>query len=200
MRCGLLIGLITFSLAGAEPTAGEVAATIIRDRAAALAASDDRLATTLRTLADGVASGRIALAEARDILAIQATLPPVSAGAPVSPSIPPPPAVPADQVLSVLDGAAASAPDVVQPAGDVLAIEPGADGNPALIAISIGALHGLREGQRLAISRDGATLVLARASQIRDDLTIALLIPGTWHGDDREIRIGDIATVVPSSE
>lgn len=208
MRCLILASLITLSLTAAEPTATDIAANLIRARAQTVASADATLASALQHLADGVAQGRITLAEAREVLAIQAALPmsggragqptPTARAEPVAP-VPPAPAVAADQVMSVLDGPAPTIEEAppVQPSGEVLAIEAGTDGNPALVAVSIGALHGVREGQRLAITRGGATLVLARASQVRDDLTIALLIPTTWTGDDREIRVGDTAAVLP---
>lgn len=215
MRCLVLAGLFIVSLAAAEPTAADIAASLIRVRAQTVASDDAVLAAALQQLADGVAHGRITLAEARDVLAIQAALPgavpsgepapraarvAAAPAAPAAPVTPAAPAVAADQVMSVLDGPAptATTETPVQPSGEVLAIEAGADGNPALVAVSIGALHGIREGQRLAITRAGATLVLARASQVRDDLTIALLIPTTWTGDDREIRVGDTAAVLPT--
>ncbi len=209
MRCLVLASLLTVSLAAAEPTATDIAAHLIRARAETVASNDAALASALRHLADGVAQGRITLAEAREVLAIHASLPtsgdvagrpiPMARAEPLAP-VPRSPAVAADQVMSVLDGSAPTTVEVppVQPSGEVLAIEAGTDGNPALVAVSIGALHGVREGQRLAITRGGATIVLARASQIRDDLTIALLIPTTWTGDDREIRVGDTAAVLPA--
>jgi len=219
MRTYLSLLLVCSSLAAADVAAGDVSvanvvARQVQARADQVIATNPALAADLRQLAAGIATGGISLSEAHEALAILAVLPSVGAGpAPrpspvnaqpaqsVQPASPPPATgVPAAAVTAVLDGASpnsgAAAANPVQPKGEVLAIEPGADGTPALIAVSIGQLHGVREGQRLAITRDGATIVLARANQVRDDMTIALLIPSTWHGDTKEIKVGDVATVI----
>ena len=49
----------------------------------------------------------------------------------------------------------------------------------------------MKEGQRIAVRRDHATVALARVTQVKPDLTIALLIPGSWSDDKAEIRIDD---------
>jgi hypothetical protein len=77
------------------------------------------------------------------------------------------------------------------PQGEVLAVQAGADGKPALIAISLGQVDGIREGQRCSVTRNGATVVLARVNSVKDDMSIALLIPGTWVAVDSEIAAGD---------
>jgi hypothetical protein len=82
------------------------------------------------------------------------------------------------------------------PIGKVLAVQPGSDGKSALIAVGAGPANGVREGQRLAIRRDHATIVLARVTQVKDELTVALLIPGTWQNDQVEVRVDDEAALI----
>lgn len=209
MKCiPLLLFVLCSTLSAADVSAANVVARQVQARAERVAGADPALAADLRQLAAGISTGGISLSEAHAALAIFAVLPNVGAGPTpranstyTQPALPAPlTGVPAAAVTAVLDGAApnsgAAAANPVQPTGEVLAIEPGADGNPALIAVSIGQLHGVREGQRIAITRDGATIVLARANQVRDDMTIALLIPSTWHGDTKEIKVGDVAIVI----
>lgn len=81
--------------------------------------------------------------------------------------------------------------------GHILAIEPGADGKPALVALATDAKAGVKEGNRVAIRRGDITLAVARVTSVKPDLTIALLIPGTWHDDATEIRLDDAVTLLP---
>jgi cell shape-determining protein MreC len=89
---------------------------------------------------------------------------------------------------------AATTPPRIQ--ARVLAVERGSDAKAALVAIDAGTKHGIKEGDRFAIQRQGATRVLARASQVKDDMTIALIIPGTWTNDQAEIAQDDVAVSV----
>jgi hypothetical protein len=208
------------SMFAVEPHASDLAATLIQQRATAVStAGDPALAETLQQLADGVQAGRITLADAQSVLAILGALPPAGGAsgprvsrtssvppppppAPVAAAVPPsaaqpPPAeaaaIPGSNVTAVLDGPGTPK---LGAKGEVLAIQIGSDGDPALVAISVGQLQGVREGQRFAIQRDHATVVMARANQVKDDMTIALLIPGTWHSTTKEIGVGDVAVVI----
>jgi hypothetical protein len=123
----------------------------------------------------------------------------------------PPPPVPSAAVTTpaappVIASAAPPAPVPAQPAAAptapprisarVLAIEPGADAKAGLVAIDAGSAQGVAEGDRFAIQREGATRVLARASKVSVDMTIALIIPGTWTDERAEIAEGDAAISV----
>lgn len=81
--------------------------------------------------------------------------------------------------------------------GQVLAIEPGADGKPALIALATDAKAGVSEGRRVAVRRGAVTIAVARVTSVTPDLTIALLIPGSWHDDQAEIRVDDQVVLLP---
>ena len=89
---------------------------------------------------------------------------------------------------------ALTAPPRVQ--ARVLAIERGSDAKAALVAIDAGLKQGVKEGDRFAIQRQGATRVLARASKVSEDMTIALIIPGTWTDERAEIAQDDTAVSV----
>ena len=89
---------------------------------------------------------------------------------------------------------ALTAPPRVQ--ARVLAIERGSDAKAALVAIDAGLKQGVKEGDRFAIQRQGATRVLARASKVSEDMTIALIIPGTWTDERAEIVQDDVAVSV----
>ncbi len=78
----------------------------------------------------------------------------------------------------------------------VLAVERGSDAKAALVAIDAGAKAGVKEGDRFAIQRQGATRVLARANKVTEDMTIAVIIPGTWTNDQSEVAEGDTAISV----
>jgi len=197
----------------AEPSATDIAADLIADRARTAAASGDSvLAQRLEQLAAGVRAGRISLGDAHQVLALA----PASAAAavPRAPA-PHPPSIAADRVHDALDGTPAppaivpSAAVISPPAppalvgpppvviGHVLAIEPGADGKPALFALATDATAGVKEGRRVALRRGDLTLAVARVTSVKPDLTIALLIPGSWHDDTTEIRLDDAVTLLP---
>lgn len=204
----------------AEPTATDLAADLITSRAVELGKrGDDAFAHQLQQLADGLRAKRISLVEAQQVLALVQSLP--SSG-PRSPA-PQSPAMTADQANAALDGhpmppplvapappplvTSAAVPSSTAPPppagpppvviGKVLAIEPGADGKPALLALATDAKAMVKEGQRLAVRRDHATIAVARVTKVSPDLTIALLIPGTWHDDQAEIRVDDEVAVLP---
>jgi len=208
----------TVALSAAESGAADVAATMIATRAAELSRQGDvALARQLEEVAAGLRAKRFTVAEAQQLLAVAQSLPPVRPTPPLHA-----PAMTADQASAALDGrlspppAAALAPPPPAPSaavtvaaippppagpepmviGKVLAVEPGADGRPALLAVATDAKAGVKEGQRLAVRRDHATVALARVTQVKPDLTIALLIPGTWSDDKAEIRVDDEVALI----
>ena len=128
--------------------------------------------------------------------------PPVASAAATTPAAPLPPT--ANAATTVPSAPPASAPLNPDPAATppprirstVLAVERGSDAQAALVAIDAGAKEGVKEGDRFAIQRKGATRVLARASKVSEDMTIALIIPGTWTDGQAEIADGDEAVSV----
>ncbi len=227
----LFIALAYVPATAEDHSAAQLAAQMITLRADALVnAGQPGVAAVMHQLAGAVAAGTVTLAEAHDILALQAAL---QAALPVVQVVSTPvvvsarqPAVHETAVMDVLDGNVVaesasvavtntptgpvsevmvqeSVPQAVTaiegaPRGEVLAIEPGSDGRSALLAISIGQLQGITEGVRFAIQRDNATLVLARANSVKDEMTIALIIPGTWSSDKIELKVGDTAMAIVS--
>lgn len=191
--CGVLLA--------AEPSATELAADLISVRAGELSQRGEVVvAGHLQQLAAGVRAGRISLIEAQQVLAVAHSLPPAGS--------PPPSAMTIEQAGAALDGGPLPPPTVApvpppsvspppQVIGQVLAIEPGTDGKPALLALATDASAGVQVGRRLAIRRGDMTIAVARVSAVKPDLTIALLIPGTWHDDQAEIRVNDAVVLLP---
>ena len=100
----------------------------------------------------------------------------------------------APQTVPPTPNPAPTAPPRIQ--ARVLAVERGSDAKAALVAIDAGLKQGVKEGDRFAIQRQGATRVLARASKVSEDMTIALIIPGTWTDERAEIDQDDVAVSV----
>ena len=220
-----MLSLCCAFVLAAEPTSTDIAADLIADRASDMTARGNAaVALRLEQLAAGVRAGRISLSDAQQVLMLAQSLPPAGASSPAPrapaahpPSLPPS-SIAADQAHGALDGKPAtpmpppivpsaavtsppSPPPPVGPPpvviGHILAIEPGADGKPALLALATDAKAGVKEGNRLAIRRGDMTLAVARVTSVKPDLTIALLIPGTWHDDTTEIRLDDAVTLLP---
>lgn len=221
----LLLSLV--ALGAAEPSATDITADLVADRAKqVMEAGDEVTAGHLQRLADGVRAKRITLAEAQEVLGVVQRLP---SAAPAPVERPRPPSMSAAQATAALDGLAPPPPLPPEPApaappappapvtsaavptpaappppvgtpprviGRILAIEPGADGKPALVAWATQADAGIKAGDRVAVRRDDASLVLVRVSQVKPDLTIALIIPGTWASDQSEIRLDDAVAVI----
>lgn len=127
---------------------------------------------------------------------------PAANAAATTPAAPPAPTPgSATTVPAAVPPAAAPHPDPAPTApprvsARVLAVERGSDASTALLAIDAGSTQGIAEGDRFAIQRQGATRVLARASKVSEDMTIALIIPGTWTDGQAEIAEGDTAISV----
>jgi hypothetical protein len=127
---------------------------------------------------------------------VAAVPPPTVAPAPPLPGASAPPA-PVGSV-AVATPAAPVPPAGPEPVviGKLLAVQPGSDGKPALLALATNPKIPVKEGQRLAVRRDHATLALARVTKTGPDLTIALLIPGTWSDETAQIHADDEVALV----
>ncbi|TVR44556.1 MAG: hypothetical protein EA402_06740 [Planctomycetota bacterium] len=60
-----------------------------------------------------------------------------------------------------------------------------------VIFIDRGAAHGLAEGHRLRVMRGDDKVVLLSVFNVREQLSAALVLDGTWADNDREVRQGD---------
>lgn len=202
MRC--LLPLLCLTFLAAEDTAVDLAGEIIRIRAGELRAGGRGvLAGQLEELAAAVRAGRVSLVEAQQVLAIAQALPEAPAtevpGEPGAVESQPAPIAGPAAVISTLDGAS-PAPAVAPPAVasgsrrlPILAVQPGPDGRPSLIAL--GGDQALAEGQDLMLLRGGKPMAKARVSRVKPGLTIALVVPGTWTSEEASVGVDDEASV-----
>jgi hypothetical protein len=205
MCCGLF--------AAEESSAENIASEIIRARA--LSCGDAEIGKQLRLLADGVETGRIDIAQARQVLDLVS--PPKIIAAETKAPTAEQPAVTAQQVTAILDGGApptqpseSAAPIEELPAAQstgsgqapkkpafattVLAVNRSSANE--LIMIGAGQKDGIKEGQRFAIRRQLKTIVVCAVTQVKDTMSVCTLIPGTWDEAHESVREGDDAVAV----
>ena len=62
-----------------------------------------------------------------------------------------------------------------------------------MVILDQGQRHGLENGHRLRVERDGQALVLLSVFDVRDRISVAVVLDGTWKVDaeNRQIQIGD---------
>jgi hypothetical protein len=201
----------------AESSATDLAADVIATRAEELTQrGDTAVARHLERLATELRANRISIPEAQQVLMLAQSLPPLPPVLATQPSmaaaraqdvldgrpVPPPVIAPAPAPIvaptAVITPLAPLAAARFEPTliGKVLAIEPGSEGRPAVIAFATDPRAGIKEGQRVAVRRKHATIALARIGQVKPELTFALLILGTWSDGTGEIHVDDEIALV----
>ena len=199
--------LATAALSAAESPASGIAAKIIRERASELEHRGQHpVAEQLRVLADGLAGGTVALGDAALVVQIAlAGAPTTAATAPtLSPEQRRAAAASAATATSVLDGEAPTAS--AAPAAKSAPIDEKVLGIPVatsvliasyvgepkslLVMIGAGKDQQIKVGQRFAVKRGEQKIAVISSTQVKDNSTICIAIPGTL-ADGAEIKAGD---------
>lgn len=182
---------------------GVAAGTISLGDAASVMALVDGSSPPLRA-----APAAVPAAAVPEVLDVAPAPPPVVAPAAPPTVAPAPPVVeaPAPPPATSLDAHGASAVEATGalegkaaegPRGEVLAVQAGADGRPHVVAISLGQVNGIREGQGLRILRADTAVVVGKVSKVKDDLSFAILVAGTWATADATVAAGDLVILDP---
>ncbi|TVR16656.1 MAG: hypothetical protein EA401_01110 [Planctomycetota bacterium] len=125
----------------------------------------------------------------------------------------PPPAADAEEDIHVAeaeDGPAPAQPSLAQAsptlrsdqAADLPAIDgrvrmveqrDSGDRTMTMVILDQGERHGLENGHRLRVEREGEAVVLLTVFDVRDQISVAVVLDGSWkvEGDHRQVRIGD---------
>lgn len=200
---GLALLFCVGTLVGAveSPTAASIAADIIRARAQTC---DTETARQLRQLADGVETGRIDLTQAKQVMELAAQNPAKSVVAPPKATsakdvtalldadrpASPPPTVEETKVEEEMSDAPPAAPKI---ATTVLAISPAGGDKPSLIMIGAGEKTGVKAGDRFLVRRSLKTIVTCEVTQVKEAMSVCMVIPGTFVDAHESIREGDDA-------
>lgn len=207
-RAGLAL-LLACGLAAAEgsPEASALAAAMVAEHARALrAAGETVFAGHLEELAALVRSGKVGLAEATQLVQLARAAAAAPAASTTSAATAPAPALPATAapaaampVSALLDGPATAAAAAIPPpkkapgpASAVLAIEPGSDGRPALVALRV--LPGMAAGQRWQVQRAGRGLADLRIDRISGAVAmcaVVTLVDASLADGDQAVAIGE---------
>ncbi|HEX3132490.1 MAG TPA: hypothetical protein VHX44_02780 [Planctomycetota bacterium] len=194
-----------------SPAAG-IAAKVIRERALALETHGQApVAGELRALADQLAGGTVFLADAA--LVVQIALTGNAAGIPVPEQTPEQRRAAANaaaRATSILDGDVAAAPVstakptapephidekalAVPVATTVLIASYISEPKSLLVMIGAGKDQQIAQGQRFVVKRGDVKIAVISATQIKNNQTICIAIPGTL-ADGAEIKPGDAVT------
>ncbi len=210
----LLLGLslssvLCVALGAADSPASGIAAKIIRERALDLEHRGQRpVAEQLRVLADGLNGGTVSLGDAALVVQIALAGAQVTSTAPVlTPEQRRAAAASAATAAAILDGdlaSSAGSPSKTPPIDEKMLGIPVATsvliasyvGEPKSLLVMIGAGKDqqIKPGQRFAVKRGDATIAVISSTQVKDNSTICIAIPGTL-AEGAEIKAGD--SVVP---
>ena len=209
IRSALVMLLLShLALSAAESPATGIAAKVIRERALDLEHRGQRpVAEQLRVLADGLAGGTVSLSDAALVVQIALAGAPAATATPMqSPEQHRAAIASAATATLVLDGetpttaTAAKEPAIdekalgVPVATTVLIASYVGDPKSLLVMIGAGKDQQIKTSQRFAVKRGDTKIAVISSTQVKDNSTICIAIPGTL-ADGAEIKPGD--SVVP---
>ena len=219
LLCVIIIAClsVTSALATDVPLASQLAADLLRDAGQ----RHPRARSLCERLADGLASGRIAIDEAVQLMELAritgllsveeqaASRPPrdddqrarFAEALEALDEMPSPHASAEDSAPALVEEAPPSERDL---ATVTAVIRAGEDDNPLIYAaIDRGSAAGLDEGRRLYLVRDDQQVAMLRVVRVDEDMAIAVLLDASWSDDytgERSLKKDDRVEVVAPAQ